>query len=525
MRELIAAKHGDLKDGQMKQVEVGEDKFVLAMVEGQYHAFGAVCPHHGADLVNGLLHDHSVRCPWHHSIFDVTTGRFLEPPSLDDIPQFDVKVEGEDIIVILPDGPLPQACTPRMARPDPKGDRRTFVILGTGAAALTAGETLRQDGFGGRIIMVTRESVLPYDRTELSKRYLAKADQEEPYLRHNKFYDSNGIEILFDHEVTDVAIGSRTVSFRQGPSLEFDRLLIATGGVPRRLGVEGEDLPGVFLLRSFEDCQRIRDLDGIEHVLVVGSAFIGMEVAASIRQRNVNVTVVSPDSVPFERGLGRPIGAMLQRIHEDNGVKFELSRKIDRFEQSAGGIVAHLDDGRTIETQRVIIGIGVTPATSFLRDVPLNRDGSVSVDSRMRMAQDVWAAGDIAQFPDWRTAQGIRIEHWRSAQQLGRCAAHNMTGRDVPYSGVPFFWTFQFRTVIQYVGHATSYDSIEMHGSVDAGQFLAFYKLDERVLAVSGANESHRLMVAAEVMKHPALPTTQELLTEMDRAQQAQLHM
>ena len=519
MAEHTVAKRDSLHDGQMKEIEINGRKLGLARIDGKYYVFGGLCPHHGAPLGEGMLHGQTVRCPWHHSIFDVTTGRFLEPPTLDDIPVFEAKIVGDDVVVVVPDELPSEARTPRMAAFDPKGDSRVFVILGTGAAGLVAAETLRQDGFSGRIVMVTRESEMPYDRTELSKRYLAKADQEQPFLRREEFFRDHSIEVMLDHEVTDVSFTGKQVFFRQGQPLSYDRLLVATGGVPKTLGVEGENLPGVFLLRTLSDCQQIRNLEGVQKALIVGSAFIGMEVAASLRQRNVEVSVVSPDAVPFEKGFGPDVGRMFQSIHEQNGVTFRMGRKVNRFEQSVDGVVAHLDDGSRLAAQRVVIGVGVRPATDFIRGVPINRDGSISVDSRMRMTQDVWAAGDIAQFPDWRTMRPIRIEHWRSAQQMGRCAAHNMAGMDAPYTGVPFFWTFQYRTVLQYVGHAAQYDAVEIYGDVDGGKFLSMYLQDGRVLAVAGCDEDLKIAAAAEILKRPSLPSSRELLDQVEESE------
>ncbi len=509
--EYVVAKADELKDGQMKQVEAGEFSVLLVRMEGKYSALWATCPHHGAPLAEGLLHEGHVRCPWHQAVFDARTGELLEPPALDMLPHFEVHVKGSDVLVTVPDV-LPESCVPPMAKPDPKADGRNFVILGSGAAGMVAAETLRQAGFQGKVTVLTREPHLPYDRTDLSKTYLSKADAERPFIRSSEFYRDHGIEILTGREVAQVDVAAKAITCADGSNLSYDRLLLASGSVPRRLGVQGEDLENVLPLRSLDDCERIRGLaEKTRRAVVVGGSFIGMEVAASLRRRKLAVTVVAPESVPFERVFGPEIGRMYQAVHEKKGVGFKLGAKVKRFEGDGGIRAVLLESGERLETELVVVGVGVRPAAGMLKGIPTNEDGSVTVDSRLRVGEDVWAAGDIARFPDWRTGEPIRIEHWRLALQHGRVAAWNMAGREVECRGVPFFWTNQFMVITQYAGHARQWDEVVYDGDPGQRRFLAYYVKDGGVLAAAGCQEERKMAMISELLKSPAAPKLEQI--------------
>ena len=334
--EAVVAKVSDLQDGEMKEVAVGETKVLLTRIKGKFHAIGGICTHYGGHLAEGALCGERVYCPWHQSAFNVISGDLEEVPGLDAVPHFEVRIEGENVIVQVPEKGSDRRTMP-MAKPDPQKDKRTFVILGGGGAGIAAAETLRQDGFQGRIVMISKDTALPYDRPEVSKGYL-KGDSPKEGMpwRSPEFFQEHGIEVLLGQEVTKVEAGARTVKFKEGSSLKYDALLLATGGQARRLKVQGEGLGNIFTLRSMDDADQIiaAAAKGAQAVCVGGS-FIGMEVTQSLAKRGVKVTVVAPGAVPFEKTLGPKIGRMWQQIHEEKGVSFRMGARVARFDGGA----------------------------------------------------------------------------------------------------------------------------------------------------------------------------------------------
>lgn len=496
----------------MKQVSADGTDILLARVNGSYHAVGATCPHYGAPLAEGALCGARITCPWHHACFDITTGRMEEPPALDALPRYEVRVEGGDVIVSVPDESADRR-PPVMTKRDAAADERVFVILGGGAAGYAAAQTLREDGFRGRVLLITREDRAPYDRPNLSKDYLqGHAEPEWMPLRADEFYAEHEIEILRGREVTNVDASEQTITFKEGDTLRYDALLVATGGTARRLSIPGSDLKNVLTLRSFADADAIIEAaQQASHAVVIGASFIGMETASSLRERKLPVTVVAPGAAPFEKTLGAEIGRMFQRAHENQGVSFRLGARAARFEGDGAVKAVVLDSGERIEADLVVVGVGVRPATDFLRGVRLHEDGGVLVDEYMRAADRLYAAGDIAYFPSSLTGERQRIEHWRTAQQQGRVAAHNMAGKTTGYDGVPFFWTRQFDLGLSYVGHAASWDELIFQGDVSAQDFLAFYVKDGRALAVAGMNRDREMAAVEELMRQDRVPTPDEL--------------
>lgn len=513
--EHVVAKTGDLRDGEMKEVEAGGRTILLARVDGTFHAIGAKCTHYGAPLATGVLSGRRVRCPWHQACFDVTTGDLEEPPALSALPRFDVRVEDQDVIVTIPDDAKGRRLMP-MAKHDPDADGRTFAIIGAGAAGNAAAETLRQDGYQGRIVMVTKERHLPYDRPDLSKDFLASAEHEfSPMLRSETFYANHGIEVLTEHEVVGVDPASKAIEFADGTSMTYDKLLVATGGRPRRLTIPGSELKNIFTLRSLADAEQIAAAAGnARRAVVIGAGFIAMETAASLTKRGLSVTVAAPETIPFERTLGADVGGIIHQDHEQNHVAFRLGRKVVRFSGEGEVDGVYLDTREQLQADLVIVGIGVEPITEFLLGIARNDDGSVSVDEHLQLVEDVYAAGDIVRFPDPRSGEAIRIEHWRLAEQHGRVAAHNMAGRQVAYTGVPFFWTNHFKANLRYVGHAPSWDDVIVHGDLAERKFVAYYVKGDRILAAAGCGLNKRMGTIAELMRAGCMPTPDELRNE-----------
>lgn len=511
-REFAIAKLSDLKDGEMKQVDAGGMEVLLARVRGKCYAVAAHCTHYGAPLVEGMLSGERIVCPWHHACFNVKTGDLEEPPAFDALPSFEVKIDGEQIFVRVPEN-APDRRTPPMTERDPKDDRQ-FVILGGGGAGFMAAQTLREDGFTGRIILISRENRLPYDRPNLSKDYLqGHAEPEWMPLRSDDFFADNHIEVLSNKEAVKVDTAAKQISFDDGTSLEFDSLLIATGGTPRKLAFQSDSQENLFLLRSFADSDAIiAAAEKGKRAVVIGANFIGMEAASSLRLRGCDVTVIAPGEAPFEKLLGAKIGKLFQRIHENAGVTFRLGDQVKSFASNGNRVEAVLlESGERLEADFVVVGVGVTPATDFLEGVDLHKDGGVVADEFLRIADHVYAAGDIVHFPDPRTNELTRIEHWRTAMQLGRTAAHNMAGKPTTISAVPFFWTVQFDATLRYVGHAKDWDEIIFQGDVEKQDFLAFYIKDQRILAVAGMNRDRDMAIWEERMRNDRILSPDQL--------------
>lgn len=510
--EALVARASDLEDGQMKQVSVGKTEVLLSRIGGEFYAVGAFCSHYGAPLAKGAMSGKRVVCPWHNACFSLVSGDQLEPPGLDALAHYEVRLEGKNVMVRVPDE-TSGLRTPDMASHNPDADGRVFVVLGAGAAGSAAVEMLRQAGFQGRVVMLTQEAQLPYDRTRLSKDYfIGKVSQEKMPLRTPEFYREHQIEVLCNRKVVRVDVGAKTIGFEDGTSLAYDSLLLASGGKPRRLPVEGVELKNVFTLRSFEDTDRIlAAAQGASRAVVIGSSFIGMEAASGLTQLGVQVTVVSPDRLPFEAVLGEQIGQLFRQVHEEQGVVFRLEQQVIRIEGSEGVEAVVLDNGERLDADLVVIGIGVQPATEFLEGITLNPDASVPVDEYLRAGDGLYAAGDIACYPDARTGTQTRIEHWRIAAQHGRVAACNMAGQTVKFAGVPVFWTAQFKFPLRYIGHAQQWDEIILDGNLEERKFLAYYVKDGRVLAIAASQRDTQMAALHELMRLGHLPEAEQL--------------
>lgn len=513
LKEVHLANTSDLHDGEMKEISVGEVKILLARVGDSFHAVSATCPHYGGPLAEGTLCGTRVVCPWHHAAFNVVNGDMEDPPALDSLVSYPLRVDGERIMVSLPEEPQDRRM-PLMCKRDTSVDSRQFVIIGAGAAGYAAAQTLREEGFRGSVVMITREDRAPYDRPNLSKDYLhGHAEPEWMPLRGEDFFKEHDITLLLNREVTRVDARSKTITFESGETMDYDALLVATGGAPVRLNIHGSDLKNVCVLRSFADADSIIETaKQCRRAVVVGASFIGMEAAYSLRERGLDVTVIAPSQEPFEATLGAEVGALFRRVHESHGVRFKLGNIVYGFEGNHNVEAVALDNGELIETDMVVVGVGVRPVTQFLDGVELDQAGAVVVNSRLCAADGLFAAGDIASFPDPRTGDKyVRIEHWRTAQQQGRAAARNMLGRNVAFDAVPFFWTRQFDIGLLYVGHAAGWDEIIYRGDVAAQDFLAFYVKDNRVHAVAGMNRDREMAAAEELLRLDHMPTRQQL--------------
>lgn len=525
MKEIAVANIDDLQDGQMQQIAVGDSQILLSKINGKFHAVSAYCTHYGAPLEKGVLCGERIVCPWHNACFNGISGQQDEPPGLDSLETFATRVEGDRVLVKLPD-PIPQQRTLAMANHVSQCDRRTLVILGGGIAGINAAETLRQKGYQGKIILISAEDKLPYDRTKLTKNYLqGKGDEDSLSLRSREFYKKHGIELCLGKMVIKVDALEQSLTFSDGSTLNFDSLLLATGGKPRRLDVPGSDLDNIFTIRQPEDVDRILSTaKNAQQALVIGSSFIGMEAAASLIQHGLQVTVVSPSDVPFEKILGSELGKMLQKVHAGKGVTFKSGTKAIEFKGTDKVTKVVLANGDEVATDLVILGVGVEPNTSYLEGIKLDeQDRSIPVNQYLQTEiEDIYAAGDIAKFPYAPMQESTRIEHWRLAAQHGRVAASNMMlsgSGDLRNSSrakttdkiVPFFWSGQYDLKLRYVGHAEQWDEVYIDGDLDKPEFLAFYLQNNRAMAVAGINRDRDIAAISELMRREKMPNAQEI--------------
>jgi len=535
----------DLADGEMRQVQADGTDVLLSRVDGAFHACTAFCTHYGAPLATGVLDGTTVVCPWHHAAFDVASGALCEPPAPDALRTFEVRVEGDDVLVRVPEDAddhgegiayrESDGETPAMASASASEDDRVFLLLGAGAAAEACAEALRTEGYRGRIVLVTKETRPPYDRTKLSKAYLAgDAGDDALRLRDGAFYESHGIEVWTDRTVTGLDPDKRTVTFEEGDPVTYDAALVATGGTPRRVPVQGADLDGVLLLRSWEDAQDlVRRAEGVESVAVIGASFIGMEVASSLRARGVDVTVVDREEAPFAATLGPEVGRVFQSAAEEKGVSFRLDASVEAIEtvhadpddETPRRLRVVLGDG-DVEADLVVLGVGVAPATDFLKRAPFRRDdGGLEVDATLRAAPGLFAAGDVAAFPDPRLGRSVRIEHWRLAQQHGRAAARNMvaegdpTMSSVPFESVPFFWTGQFGVNLRYVGHAEEWDEAIVDGALDEREFVVAYVEGGAVRALAAVGRDRDAAAFHRLLARGAAPSPDAFRAGVDLQQ------
>ncbi len=464
-----------LADGAMLRGQVdGEDALLLRQGKKLF-AIGASCSHYHADLGAGLVVDGQLRCPMHHARFDLASGEALCAPALDPLPCW--RVEAADGRAFVRERVVVAPISRR------RSPLRDAVIVGGGAAGLAAAEMLRRRGYDGALAIVSADADPPCDRPNLSKDFLAgQAPDDWMPLRPESWYREQGIELQLNTRVAAIDVGRRELRLDGGGTRPFGALLLATGAEAVALAVPGAAPGQVCTLRSFADSRAIvARAAAAKTALVIGASFIGLEVAASLRARGLEVHVVAPEAVPMARVLGPELGRMVEALHRAHGVVFHLGTTLQRLD----GRVATLADGSTIDAGLVIAGVGVRPALALAEQAGLAIDRGVSVDETLQTsAPGIYAAGDIARWPDPHTGQAIRVEHWAVAQRQGQVAALNMLGERQRFDALPFFWSQHYDVAIQYAGHAERWDAIEIDGSIDARDCALRYRAGGRTLAV-----------------------------------------
>jgi NADPH-dependent 2,4-dienoyl-CoA reductase/sulfur reductase-like enzyme/nitrite reductase/ring-hydroxylating ferredoxin subunit len=475
----------ELGDGEKVLGHAFGDAVLLARVGESFLAIGASCTHYGGPLAEGLIVGDTVRCPWHHACFSLRTGEATAAPALSPVPCYEVERRGDRVVVTRkverdPLAPSRASVVRESAGTKPPSE---IVIVGAGAAGAAAAEMLRRSGYAGRITMIDQDADAPYDRPNLSKDYLAgNAPEEWIPLRPPGFYDEHRIDILRD-AATRIDLENQRVELQSGDARRYDALLLATGAEPVVLPIDGAKKANVHYLRSLADSRGI--IAAAEHAkraVVVGASFIGLEVAASLRARKLEVDVVAPEALPLQRVLGDDLGRFIQSLHEEHGVRFHLSHKPQRIEDDA----VILDDGTRLAADLVVIGVGVRPRLALAENAKLTLDRGVVVDEYlMTSAPNVYAAGDIARYPDAYSGERIRVEHWVVAERMGQTAARNMLGARERFADVPFFWSAHYDTSINYVGHAEHWSRTQVDGSAAARDVAVRYEANGKVLALA----------------------------------------
>ena len=445
-----------VSDGAMLLGHVNGEPVLVARTRGSLYAIGATCTHYGGPLAHGLLVGDTVRCPWHHACFSLKTGEPLRAPALDRVSCFRVEENDGNIFVRETIEP-PSAYLRSLASPP-----TSVVIVGAGAAGVAAAEMLRRCGYTDSIKLFDQLDTPPVDRPNLSKDYLAgTAEEAWVNLRPDDFYTSHDIELIRGQRIVRVDPSARHVVTENGATIKFGSLLLATGSSPTRLPVPGADLPTVHYLRTLDDSKAIiTAAQKGKRAVVIGASFIGLEVAASLRERNIAVTVVAPESIPLEHVLGAELGRMVLELHESHGVVFRLGSGVTSITNHSVELV----DGTSLPADFVVVGVGVRPNFSLAQEAGLVVDNGVVVNATLESsAAGIFAAGDIASWPDPRVGP-IRVEHWVVAQLQGQFAARNMLGSNEPFTLTPFFWSKHYDLQINYVGRALRDDSRSVDG-------------------------------------------------------------
>jgi len=481
----------DLEKDGIPATDLVEGKAVLGHALGEaallvrrgadVRAIGASCTHYGGSLAEGIVVGDEVRCPLHHACFDLRTGAAIAAPALNPVACYQVSQRDGRVFITGKREPMVSLVSLRKPATAPA----SVVVVGAGAAGGCAVETLRAEGYEGPVTLVGRDESVPYDRPNLSKDYLAgQAPEEWIPLRDRDFYAGKRIDLRLGQEVVSIDTAARTLALKGGGTLSYGALVLATGASPSKPPIPGVDDPRVHLLRTLADSRAIIAgvTGGARKVVVVGASFIGLEVAAALRTRGLEVDVVAPEERPLERVLGAAVGDFIRALHESHGVRFHLGDKPARIDD--GEVV--LASGGRLPFDRVVLGVGVRPEVKLAEQAGLSIDDGIVVDELLETsAPGVFACGDVATYPDRAAGKRLRVEHWVHAQRQGQVAAQNVLGARRAYAYPPFFWSQHYDVRIAYVGRGDKESAIQLIGDPAARDCAVIFREGSVVRAVA----------------------------------------
>ncbi|XP_014190360.1 apoptosis-inducing factor 3 [Haplochromis burtoni] len=497
----VVCLESDLQDGQMMEVEVGHHGVLLTRSGGKYSAIGNQCTHYGAPLSKGFILGNRVRCPWHGSCFNVHTGDLEEYPGIDCLPCHKVHIQDSKVYVSINKKTLRQEKRIKRMGTAVPGVTHTVLLLGGGAASLSCAETLRQENFGGRIIMVTREDLLPYDKTRLSK--VMNVESDSILMRRMEFFHQYDIEVWLRKEALSVDTDKKTVTLDDGSVQSYDQLLISTGCRAKGLDVPGMNLGNIKMLETPEDARQIHAACTGSDVVLVGTSFVGMEVASYLTDKASSITVIGSSEMPYQNTLGPEIGKLTMTMLIERNVKFYMNDSVTEIRGVNGKVKeVVLKSGKVIPAEVLIVGIGTMPNSEYLKDskIQMTSKNFVKVDKYMHTnVPDVFCGGDLAMFPlAIAKNRMVNIGHWQMAQAQGRIVALNMLNKTTELNSVPFYWTVLVGKTIRYTGYGEGYTELVIKGQFEDRKFLALYIKDEEVIAAAGLNFDPAVSAVAE---------------------------
>lgn len=484
----------DIPPGGVLQGRFGEETVLLSRSGDAVFAVAGACSHYGGPLAEGLIRDGTVRCPWHHACFDLKTGEALAAPAFAPLQTFQVEVI-DGVAFVREADAAPRTTVPSR----PASDPARILIVGGGAAGFAAADKLRRLGFAGDLTLVSADDRAPYDRPNLSKDFLAgSAPDEWMPLKDEAYYAERAIALRLGVEVGQIDVAAHDVVTTAGERLGYDALLLTTGAEPVKLPTPGFDHPHVRTLRSMADAEAIIRLasEG-RRAVVIGASFIGLETAAALRERGLDVDVVAPEALPMERILGRDLALVVTALHEERGVRFHTQRTAAGFD----GRQITLDDGARLPADLVVVGIGVRPRTQLAAQAGLAIGDGILVDAAFRTSRpEIFAAGDVAAYPDPAGGAPVRVEHWVAAQRQGQAAASAMLGEDGGLTDPPFFWSNHYDLAIRYSGRGAGWDRVEIDGSPQARDCTARYYAGDRLVAAASIGRDLENLGLAETL-------------------------
>lgn len=530
----VTISKADIPSGGMKSYKQDDDSIILiTRDEDEFSAFDGKCPHAGADLGEGLRCGNRVICPWHHGSFDSRDGTLLEPVAMRGLTQYELTDEGDSLTVNT------AAKIDKRVANDKMTDTHTIIVGGGGAGFMTANQ-LRHTGYGGKITLISQDDKAPYNRPLLSKMFLAgKMDEKYLMLGGANWASNNNIDLRLQQTVSEVLPNARTIVItdadgkREEQTADF--LVVATGAEPKIPLFKGAELDGVYTLRSMDDAKAIKNASDNKHVVIVGTGFIGMEVASALMEAGKAasiITVVGRNRRVMANIVSESVSNALIKLHEEKGVNFVFGAGVDEINTAEDGTDNEnskvsgvtLSDGSTLAADVLILGTGVAPRTELLNEV--NAPDGVQVDENLQLRDGVYALGDIAKATNQMGR--MRIEHWRVALQHGLVTAAAILNEDNVNSlaeRIPFFWTAQYGKSLRYSGHAATPDKGILFGSPDNLDYIEYYFDDDgedtRASAASSLGRDKELIAFSELLRRGHAPTRAQINAGFDIIEQA----